>query len=140
MPGGIRLGIRNHAATIAELEMFRIELMNAWPRGPRGLDPPAVYAAMHGPLVFNWYKTFMVRPLVFVGSSLDPTDWPMWWLLHQRERTFSVFEPKHRPPTFALTSGEDPLPQLAHSPAGVEQVEFSSFGDLWAFLRSVLDR
>jgi len=138
MPAGIRLGIRRHADTISDMEMLRIELMNSWPRGPRGLEPPDSYARMRGPRPFSWYKMFLVRPLVFAGSSLDPTDWPMWWLLHQRARILAVFEPRHRPPTFVLTARTDPLPHLAHSPAGIERVEFPSFDDLWRFFRGVL--
>lgn len=138
MPTGIRLGIRRHADTISELEMLRIELMNAWPRGPGGLEPPASYARMRGPRPFSWHKMFMVRPLVFVGSSLDPTDWPTWWLLHQRARVLAVFEPRHRPSTFVLTARANPLPHLAQSPAGIERVEFPSFDDLWRFFRGLL--
>jgi hypothetical protein len=138
MPAGIRLGIRRHAGTISDLEMLRIELMNSWPRGPRGLEPPASYARMRGPRPFSWYKMFMVRPLLFVGSSLDPTDWPTWWLLHQRARVLAVFEPWHRPSTFVLTARVDPLPHLAQSPAGIERVEFASFDDLWRFFRGLL--
>lgn len=138
MPGGIRLGIRRHAATIAELEMFRIELLNAWPRGWDGLDPPAAYARSRNPRPFSWYKHFMVRPLVFIGSSLDPTAWPLWWLLHQRYRVFAVFDPEHRPATLALTARTEPLPHLAHSPAGIEQIEFATFDDLWNLLRTVI--
>jgi hypothetical protein len=134
-PEGIRLGTYGHAGTIAELERFRIELMRAWPVAGGHLISPAAFMEQHGPLPFNWFKHLMLRPLVFVGARLDPSDWPMWWLLHQRARLHSVFDPSDRPPSFVLTSRTDPHLHLANGPADLQLIEFDDYPHLWRAVR-----
>jgi hypothetical protein len=137
-PQGIRLGTFSHAAIIAELESQRIGLMNAWRTSSVRLMLPADFAQRKGPFTFNWFKQFMVFPLILIGTSLDFSDWTMWWLLHQRARIFTVFEPKDRPPTIVLTSAEDPHTHLEGNPAGIDRIEFATFDELWSTLRKLL--
>lgn len=140
MPEGIRLGFDRHADVIAELESQRVLLMNAW-RTPSGsLQGPAEFVERRGPFVFNWFKQFMVSPLVFVGTSLDSSDWPMWWLLHQRARVLSVFPAPERPSTFVLTSDEARVDHLVGRPAHIELIAFRDFDELWYTLRRLLQR
>lgn len=137
-PQGVRLGTFSHAAIIAELESQRIRLMYAWRRGSGRLMLPADFAKLSGPFAFNWFKQFMVFPLVFIGTSLDFSDWTMWWLLHQRARIFTVFAPKDRPPTFVLTASKEPHAHLEGSPAGINKIEFETFDELWSTVRRLL--
>jgi hypothetical protein len=137
-PEGIRLGMYDHAQTIAELERFRIQLLQAWPLAAGRLVRPETFLEMHGPLPFSWFKHLLLRPLVFVGARLDPSDWPMWWLLHQRARVHSVFDPSDRPPSLVLTSRTDPHRHLANGPADLQLIEFDDYRQLWGAVRHSL--
>jgi hypothetical protein len=138
-PEKIRLGSLEHPDTIADLERQRRSMMKLWPRGADDrAAPPREYDRMFGPLGLTWFENFMIRPLVFVGMQMDPSEWPLWWLLHQRRRLASVFPPADRPSTLVLGSVENPQPQLRNGPAGLEMIEFPTFDAMWETLREEL--
>jgi hypothetical protein len=134
-PGGIRLGLFEQAAAIAELEWIRIQLMNSWPLDGGRLLSPGRFLEMERSWNLGFYRDMMLRPLVIVGTGIDLSDWSTWWLLHQRARLFSVFRPSDRPPTLVLTSRTEPQYHLADDPAGISTLEFQDFGALWGALR-----
>lgn len=133
-PEGIRLGLFEQAAAIAELEWIRIQLMNRWPLDGDRLLQPGTVLEMEQRWNLGFYRDMMLRPLLIVGAGIDPSDWSIWWLLHQRARLFSVFNPSDRPPTLVLTSRTHPQYHLAHNPGGITTLEFQHFGALWEVL------
>jgi len=56
--------------------------------------------------------------------------WPLWWLLHQRERYFVPFEDWQIAETFYLTSRPHEAAHVANGAAGLERVAFRSDEDM----------
>lgn len=150
-PTSIQLGLSSYDARFMGYEDFRKDHMEEWfMRDEEAgyfnydeLHPPVeVYESLiRGSLsrgIKSWFDILFLAPLVFVGTSLSLDDWPLWWLMHQRERNFVPFSEDQFPKAYYLTSRERPAAHLVGRPAGLEVVEFETFDALWTFLRGAL--
>ena len=146
----LKLGVRKYGYYIGLLEERRSRMMRVWresadmrrPRkeskSPYSLTDMLEFSRQSGG-VTEWFDLLMAAPLVFIGCSLAPDEWPLWWLLHQRARNAVHFPRDKCPETYILVVCDGktvPRPHhLRGSPCGLEVVEFPSFDALWAFLR-----
>ena len=151
----IRLGMAWHADRLVEQEMRRGDLMDRWsvkdyagesagsPMGvrfERSLRAPGkFYRELLDMPPSSWFDLFFTAPLVFIGTTLPPEDWPIWWMLHQRARNFVPFGSSTQvPKTYFLTADEQGISHLAGSPSNIEIIQFPSYDDLWGRLLKIL--
>lgn len=137
-PNSIEFGHSLYDDRIMHLEDYRDGLMRRWydwnsSYSSYELKHPNVIYGMRLRLP-SWFDLFFLSPLVFVGSSLSLDDWPLWWILHQRERNFAYFDEEDCPSTYCLAHADADLGHLAGRPAGIEVVQFNSYESLWNFL------
>jgi hypothetical protein len=140
--------VRNYGYYIGLLEERREHLMGTW-RLNDGAHRRRTNSSKPYPLVdmieftrcygriTQWFDLIMGAPLVFIGCSLAPDEWPLWWLLHQRARNAAPFPPGKRPATYVLVVG-DPPEHLEGQPCDIEVVPFPSFDRMWSFVRKAL--
>jgi hypothetical protein len=129
-------------ARLMELEQARASLMDAhndhaYGYGA-GLRPPIYIYPRRWHSPDTWTELFLCAPLVFIGTSLPPDDWPLWWLLHQRARYFVPFEDWEVAETFYLTSRPSAVGHVANGAAGLELITFRSDDDMWRFVLNAL--
>ena len=128
VPSTIKTGARQYGTYIGALERART-LYKQRERVSVAQSGWAAFAASVRESPRNWFELFMVSDLVFVGLSLGPDEWDLWWALHQRARNFAR-RPEQRPRTFVLTEKER---GPSGSPAGVETVELFRH-EIWRLL------
>jgi hypothetical protein len=136
----LHLGYAEFDRRLMGFESRRAGAMEDWFYGRDYMRPLKDVFEERWPDVESWYDLFFLAPLVFVGTSLSPSDWPLWWLLHQRERNVTPVPARRRPPTFYLTAEEADVSHLEGRPAGIRVVRFPTFDAMWEYLRSTLAR
>jgi hypothetical protein len=134
----IELGHSGFDKQLMAMEERRATLMDAnndWAYGfGPGLRSPKEIYFQEWRSPESWCDLILTGPLVFIGTSLPPDDWPLWWLLHQRARYFVPFTESQVNETFYITSDEVEADHIENGAAGLEIVRFKDFDSLWAFV------
>ena len=86
----IMLGVRRYGASINSLDEAFQSLMDSYQKNPdaRLLKPE------------SWVDLFILRPLIFIGCSMDIEEYDLWWALRQRARFWN--NKPNKPPTIIL--------------------------------------
>lgn len=130
-PRSIKLGLRAYGVYLASLDRaFRAAKARERERiEQRRRDDPEPR---------TWVEAALVRPLCFVGLSLAPEEWTLWWFLNQRARNAAR---RGLPPdTFVFTS-ERSAAGLADrcKLLAIELVTFEKFDEGWDRLLALLE-
>jgi len=84
-------------------------------------------------LKLSWVDMFLESDLIIVGTSLDRAELDLWWALSQRQRNLARKPVERRPKTIFVCARNVPE-RLKTAPAGIEPVQFESWGEAWEFL------
>ena len=83
----------------------------------------------------SWVNVFKSAPLLFIGCSLLPDEWPLWYLLNQRARQTAFLDqegsPDDRPATVVLSAGNNRPLHLSNEPEYIVNIHFDTFDELW---------
>lgn len=129
-PGTIVLGARAYGTTIPTLERAFSDLRARARRGRGHAGPPR-----------SWVDLATERPLVFLGLSMTPSEWTLWWTLAQRARRWA--RTPGAPPAFVLVRRDRSSEafralEAAAGLVGLELLECDTWDQGWARVRGAL--
>lgn len=85
----------------------------------------------------TWIDLMMSSHLIFLGTSIDFSEWDIWFSLVNRWRNFAKrANRKHQPSTFVLTTGT----QHAHLPDQFTRLTAPNWGEGWKWLGAAMNR
>ncbi len=150
----IKLGIRKYGVYINWIESMRGTYMSRWYEEDQkycnsyGGDwiPPhewdRVVRTWNTPA--SWVNIFKSAPLLFIGCSLLPDEWPLWYLLNQRARQTAFLDqegsPDDRPETIILTAGSNRPPHIRNEPEYLINIHFDSYTEMWKEVIDFLEK
>ncbi len=141
----IKLGVRKYGNYINWIEGLRGHYMNHW------YEEDDIYCKNHRRLWIppsewdkivrtwtnpsSWVNIFKSAPLMFIGCSLLPDEWPLWYLLNQRARQTAFLDqkgsPDNRPETVVLSAGKTRPAHLLNEPEYIVNIHFDTYDKLW---------
>ena len=115
------VGLRDYALSIAALESGRCAYKER--ERKKTLNPEEIR---------DWVELMMSTHLIFLGTSIDRSEWDIWFALVNRWRN-GANKPQHR--TFVLTTGDE------HEglPSQITRLTAPSYELGWAWLDAVMN-
>ena len=115
------VGLRDYALSIAALEL-----------GRRYYKQRERKKALNPNKIRDWVELMMSTHLIFLGTSIDRSEWDIWFALVNRWRN-GANKPQHR--TFVLTTGDE------HEglPSQITRLSAPSYETGWAWLDAVMN-
>jgi hypothetical protein len=144
----IKLGVRKYGVYINWIESLRGSYMTRWYEedktycsyNRRDWIPPNEWDKIirTQSITPNWVDIFKSAPLLFIGCSLLPDEWPLWYLLNQRARQTAFLDqqgsPDNRPETIVLSAGGKAPLHLSNSPEYIVNIHFETYDKMWETL------
>ena len=144
----IKLGVRKYGVYINWIESMRGSYMNRWYEEDkiycsynyRDWIPPEEWDKIVRTWTepSSWVNIFKSAPLLFIGCSLLPDEWPLWYLLNQRARQTAFLDqkgsPDNRPETIVLSAGSNRPMHLSNEPEYIKNIHFKSYDAMWETL------
>ncbi|MFK8036928.1 MAG: hypothetical protein AB8B74_01460 [Crocinitomicaceae bacterium] len=141
----IKLGVRKYGTYINWIESLRGSYMHRWNEedeiyckyNERSWIPPNEWdsTVRSWTKPSSWVNIFKSAPLLFIGCSLLPDEWPLWYLLNQRARQTAFLDqkgsPDDRPETIVLTAGKTRPIHLLNHPEYIVNIHFESYDKMW---------
>ena len=149
----IKLGVRKYGTYINWIESLRGSYMNRW------YEEDAIYCSYNNrswippnewdkkvrawSTSSSWVNIFKSAPLLFIGCSLLPDEWPLWYLLNQRARQTAFLDqkgsPDNRPETIVLSAGKTKPLHLLNEPEYIINIHFESYEKMWGTVTKFLE-
>lgn len=120
------LGMRQCALKAAVLEQARMRFKAK--QVETGFNPKASS---------NWLELMMASNLIFLGTSLEFSEWDIWFALVNRWRNYARETNKlHEPKAFVLTCGAE----HNHLPEQILRLNATNYDQGWAWLGGILNQ
>lgn len=122
----IRLGVRHYFASVKRVDQ-------AFGRF-KAQERANGFGARSGTLE-HWIDPFLTSPVVFVGTSLDASEWDLWYALSMRWRNHArARNLRYEQPVWSLGAATAPAPQ----PGRIRRLEGRTWGEAWSLLGEVI--
>lgn len=128
----MHLGLRQYGLVIKPVEAARRKFKE-WERKQKDKSKSPFSSKEPS----NWIDLMIGHHLIFIGCSLDFSEWDMWFALVNRWRNYAIPKNKrYEPKTFVLTTGKN----HKHLPSQFLRLDAPKYEDGWKWLGDMLNK